>query len=49
MRLLIAALLLTACSDPFIGAGVGFGPNGATIRPVISGTVAGGGHISYSP
>ena len=49
MRLLLAALLLTACSDPFIGAGVGFGPNGASIHPVISGTVPGGGRISYSP
>ena len=49
MRLLIAALLLTACTEPRLGAGIGVGPNGATIRPVISGAIPGGGRISYSP
>ena len=49
MRPLILTLLLTACTDPHLGAGIGIGPNGATIRPVISGTVPGGGRISYSP
>lgn len=49
MRPLILALLLTACTDPYLGAGIGIGPNGATIRPVISGGIPGGGRISYSP
>ncbi|MDO8982618.1 hypothetical protein [Cypionkella sp.] len=47
--LLYAALLLTACTDPHVGAGIGIGPHGATIRPVISGAIPGGGRISYSP
>ncbi|WP_156317383.1 hypothetical protein [Cypionkella psychrotolerans] len=49
MRLLILALLLTACTEPRLGAGIGIGPHGATIRPVISGAIPGGGRISYSP
>lgn len=48
MRPLILILLLTACTDPRLGAGIGIGPNGASIRPVISGAI-GGGRISYSP
>lgn len=47
--LLNAAVLLTACTDPRLGAGIGIGPGGATIRPVISGGIPGGGRISYSP
>ena len=47
--MLTAAFLLAACSDTRLGAGIGIGPNGATIRPVISGAIPGGGRISYSP
>ena len=49
LLLLKATLLLTACSDPYLGAGIGIGPHGATIRPVISGAIPGGGRINYSP
>lgn len=47
--LLQTSLLLAACTDPHLGAGIGIGPHGATIRPVISGAIPGGGRISYSP
>ena len=48
-RLLIALLLLSACVDPRLNAGISLGSNGLSVTPAISGGLPGGGTISYSP
>lgn len=45
---LIALLLVAGCSDPYLGAGVGIGPNGVRVSPVLSGNL-GGARVSVSP
>ena len=49
MRFLLAALLLTACVDPRLNAGISIGEHGATVTPSISGGVPGGGRLTYTP
>ncbi len=46
--LLIAALLLTACVDPRLNAGISIGNNGVTVSPSVSGQIA-GGTVTYAP
>jgi hypothetical protein len=48
IRLLPLLLLLAACTDPRAGIGIGIGPGGVTVNPVISGNVGGVG-VSVSP
>jgi hypothetical protein len=48
-RVLIALLLLIACVDPRLNAGISLGGNGISVTPSISGGIPGGGTISYSP
>lgn len=40
-RFLPFVLLLAACSDPYAGIGIGIGPGGVTVNPVITGNVGG--------
>lgn len=50
MRLIAALVLLTAltaCTDPYFGATLGFGPNGVSLSPSLSGRI-GGARISVS-
>ncbi len=49
MRAVIALLLLSACVDPRLNAGISLGSNGVSVTPSISGGIPGGGRISYSP
>ncbi len=42
-------LLLSACVDPRLNAGISIGANGATVRPSITTGVAGGGTLTYTP
>ncbi|MBK8440625.1 MAG: hypothetical protein IPL38_14385 [Rhodobacter sp.] len=46
---LIALLLLAACVDPQLQAGISIGPNGTSVYPAISTGIEGGGTITYSP
>ena len=48
-RLIIALLLLSACVDPRLNAGISLGSNGVSVTPSISGGVPGGGTITFSP
>ena len=48
-RLILALLLLSACVDPRLNAGISLGSNGLSVAPSISGGLRGGGTISYSP
>jgi hypothetical protein len=48
IRLLPFILALAACTDPRAGIGIGIGPNGVSVSPVISGNVGGVG-VSVSP
>ena len=42
MRRTFALLLLLAgCTDPYAGVGIGIGPGGVTVNPVITGNVGG--------
>lgn len=45
---LAALLLLAACSDPRLNAGMSIGTGGVAISPSVSGGL-GGGRFSYSP
>lgn len=45
----LALLMLSACVDPRLNAGISIGANGAYVTPSISGGLPGGGQISYSP
>ncbi len=47
--MIIALLLLSACVDPRLNAGISLGGNGVSVSPSISGGLPGGGTISYSP
>ncbi len=46
---LMALLLLAACVDPQLQAGISIGPNGTSVYPAISTGIEGGGTITYSP
>lgn len=48
-RLLAAFLLLAACTDPTLHAGLSIGPDGARIRPALTTGIEGGGTITYRP
>lgn len=49
MKLVLPFLLLmSACTAPRAGVGIGIGPNGVSVNPVISGNVGGVG-VSVSP
>lgn len=41
--LLISCLLLAACTDPRLNAGLSIGPGGVTVTPSVSGRVGGVG------
>ena len=45
----LALLMLSACVDPRLNAGISVGAGGAYITPSISGGLPGGGQISYTP
>jgi hypothetical protein len=47
--ILVALLVLTACADLRLSAGVSIGAHGASRVPSISGGLPGGGRLSYSP
>jgi hypothetical protein len=47
--ILVALLVLTACVDPRLNAGVSIGAHGASLVPSISGGLPGGGRLSYTP
>jgi len=48
--LLLITLLLAACTDPRLNAGLSLGADGLRVSPSISaGLGAGGGRIAYSP
>jgi hypothetical protein len=44
----LAALILSACSDPRLSAGLSLGANGLSVTPSVSGTV-GDGTVSFTP
>ncbi len=48
IRFLPLALLLCACSDPALNAGISIGAGGVTVTPSVSGKV-GGATVSISP
>lgn len=48
-RLLLALLLLSACVNPQLNAGISIGAGGVSVAPSISGGVPGGGQITYTP
>lgn len=46
---LVTLLLLAACSDPALTAGVTFDAGGLSVQPAISGTVGGIGVVAVAP
>lgn len=46
--LLLAILLLAACADPQLNAGISLGTGGVSVSPSVSAGL-GGGRIAYSP
>jgi hypothetical protein len=47
--LILGLVLLAACVDPRLNAGISVGPHGAAVYPSISTGIEGGGTITYSP
>lgn len=47
--LLFVTLVLAACTDPRLNAGISLGADGLRVSPSVSAGLGGGGRIAYSP
>jgi hypothetical protein len=46
---LLACLMLAACTDPRLNAGLSLGANGLSVTPSLSGSIGDGARVSISP